>query len=278
MTKASARFLTTILVLSVAVSSATTSVSADWFLDRTGALISIDGSVLGDETRVGETAANERAIKEREAAKQRLEKETRARELRAPKPDNIKVDAVRSGDAAKLRLEKTARLDNGETRREKQVELKNSESLFVEREGEDPIEIKAVKERELEIKRDNIKTHTELPVSINADNELVLTKPSGETKVLTVMPDQVKTKILDQGLLPAEVKGLDETGEEKVELTENSAGEPVYKVKSVSEKRVLGLFRMKFNSETEVRATDGETTTVSEETSTWRRFLERLAR
>ena len=259
-------------------------VHADWLIDRTGALVQIEGSILGDEiSATSNTTSAERAAKEREAAKLRLEKETRARELRAPKPDNInfKVEAIRSGDAAKLRIEQDAKLDNGQVRHEKRVDLKESDSLFVEGVGEHPVEIKAVRDHELEIKRDKIKTHTDLPVSVNADNEVVLTKPNGETKVLRILPDEVKEKMIEKGLLIVESESTEQTNEsdeENVELTENSDGEPVYKVKSIAQKRVLGLFRMQFAAETEVSAEDGETVSTSQETNPWRRFLERIAR
>lgn len=317
MKKHLAVFALTMLVIGTVASTSTTKVFADWLIDRSGTLVQVDGTVLGDddespdshnetetedanddhatevsnqESSKAEELRTEAAIKSaelrretsktkaeqaREQAKQRLEKEIKARTLQKPRQDNVKfeVKTAGTGTEVNLHVNQTETSDDGKTKLQRKLDVKPGESLFVEREGEHPVEIKAVNPGEIEISRDQVKTHTNLPITVNANNELILTKPNGETKTLTVLPDQVRSKLLEHGVIADTLADSSE-----LDLTENESGEPIYKVEGQATKKVLGLFRMSFAAESEVNAQTGDTISTSKETAPLRRLLELLSR
>jgi hypothetical protein len=111
--------------------------------------------------------------------------------------------------------------------------------------------------------------HTELPLSVNANNELQVTRPDGTTKVLTILPDQVAAKM--------QVNGVS-VGPDAVNLVTSNSGDPVYEVDHSVTKKLLGLFNMQFGVQSTVSATaPGSVTTVSTETSPLRKLLEQLS-
>ncbi len=281
---------------------------ADYLYDRSGTLISVDGSVLGDDDPKDEvenesedeevvsaspTTSSNRSESEikREEQKREQAKKTLAREVEARKKMNDKNETksrleVRSEDG-KFKLKQEIKDKNGRVIN-KEVELKEGESLHVENERGERTEIKPMimelkeerqenreerkedrvenREQKLEIIKEKVKARTDFDLSVNEDNELIVTKPDGSSRVLTVLPDQAVAKLQEKGIL---VEG------ETPELTENEDGQAVYKVSQEAERRILG-FAIKFKRDSEVSAETGEVETKSGETNPVKRFLERF--
>lgn len=268
---------------------------ADYLYDRSGTLVPIDGSVLGDEDVVSAsptTSSNrseseiKREEQKREQAKKMLESDIEARKKLNEKNETKSRLEVRSEDGKfKLKQEikdKMGRVIN------KEVELKEGESLHVENERGERTEIKPmvmdrIEERQenreerkeervenraqkLELIKEKVRARTDFDLSVNEDNELIVTKPDGSSRVVTVLPDQAVAKLQEKGIL---VEG------ETPELTENEAGQPVYKVSQEEERRILG-FAIKFKRDSEVSAETGEVETKSGETNPVKRLLERF--
>ena len=193
---------------------------------------------------------------------------------------------VRSEDG-KFKLKQEIKDKNGRMIT-KEVELKEGESLHVENERGERTEIKPMgmerieerqenreerkedrvenREQKLELIKEKVKARTDFDLSVNEDNELIVTKPDGSSRVLIVLPDQAVAKLQEQGIL---VEG------ETPELTENEDGQAVYKVSQEAERRILG-FAIKFKRDSEVSAETGEVETKSGETNPVKRFLERF--
>ncbi|MBP9702071.1 hypothetical protein KBD69_00140 [Candidatus Woesebacteria bacterium] len=262
---------------------------ADYLYDRSGTLVSIDGSVLGEDdstVAVEDESDNKREEQKREQAKKTLEREVEARKKMNDKNETKSRLEVRSEDGKfKLKQEikdKTGRVIN------KEVELKEGESLHVENERGERTEIKPMvmdrieerqenreerkedrvenREQKLELIKEKVKARTDFDLSVNEDNELIVTKPDGSSRVLTVLPDQAVAKLQEKGIL---------VEDETPELTENEDGQAVYKVSQEAERRILG-FAIKFKRDSEVSAETGEVETKSGETNPVKRFLERF--
>ncbi len=294
------------LTLLVFAFVATGTARADYLIDGSGYLIKVDGSVLGDDDQVevenedaedirevpnqaiprgtnpGNIQRTENSVAEtnremekrnaekiREAAKQKLERQIEANKRKSPSKNEFELET----DGDKLKIKQKIELRNG-THQETEVELEPKESLHVDQSDGERLEINAVKNGELEIRREKLKAKTELPLTVNNNNELVVTRPDGTTKIVTVLPDQAVEKMIEKGLLDdvAEVENSDD-----IQLTENKAGEPVYQIKHEETKRFLGLFRARFQKQTEVSAETGVTVTTSTESSPFRKFLERFS-
>lgn len=280
------------------------SVFADWLIDSSGTLIKLDPNVLDDvpglpntgndldrveveespkpetDTTLSEEQrellkkreeANRETLKDqreqvREAAKQQLERKI---ELNKRNNKNVENEFELSTSDGELKVKQKTKFKNG-VEKETELELKENETLHVDQEGGESVDIDVVSAGELEITKDKFKGRTRLPLSVNSNNELMVTRPDGSTKIVSVLPDQAVTKMLENGVL---------VSVDNVELTTNESGEPVYQVKQEVNKKFLGFIAMKFGSETSVSATDAtDVTTTSTETSPWRKFMERLAR
>ncbi len=281
---------------------------ADYLYDRSGTLVSIDGTVLGDDDTQDEvekesedeevgsaspsptSSRSESEIKreeqKREQAKKTLEREIESRKKMNEKNELKSQLEVRSEDG-KFKLKQEIKDKMGRVTK-KEVELKEGESLHIENERGERTEIKPMvmelkeerkemmeerktervenREQKLEMIKDNVKARTGFDLSVNEDNELIVTKPDGTSRVVTVLPDQAVAKLQEKGIL---VEG------ETPELTENEAGEAVYKVSKEEERRFLGI-ALKFKRESEVSADTGEVETKSGETNPVKRFLERF--
>lgn len=262
---------------------------ADYLYDRSGTLVSIDGSVLGEDdstVAVEDESDNKREEQKREQAKKTLEREVEARKKMNDKNETKSRLEVRSEDGKfKLKQEikdKAGRVIN------KEVELKEGESLHVENERGERTEIKPMvmdrieerqenreerkedrvenREQKLELIKEKVKARTDFDLSVNEDNELIVTKPDGSSRVVTVLPDQAVAKLQEKGIL---------VEDETPELTENEDGQAVYKVSQEEERRFLG-FALKFKRNSEVSAETGEVETKSGETNPVKRFLERF--
>ncbi|MCE7898190.1 MAG: hypothetical protein DPW11_03425 [bacterium] len=270
-------------------------VRADYLYDRSGTLISIDGSVLGDDALAGEAeneveAATELELKrveqKREQDKKKLEREIEARKKLNEKKA-IKSQLEIKSEDGKFKLKQETRDKDGRITK-KEVELKKGESLHVENEQGERTEIKSMvmdrieerqenreerkeervenREQKLEMIKDKVKARTDFSLTVDEDNKLIITKLDGSSRVITILPDQAVTKLQEKGIL---VEG------ETPELTENEAGEAVYKVSKEEERRFLGI-ALKFKRESEVSAETGEVKTKSGETNPVKRLLERF--
>lgn len=270
---------------------------ADYLYDRSGTLLTIDGSVLGDETTETDAATSQvsasgsEAEKKREEQKREQAKKTLEREIESRKKINEKNELksqleLRTEDG-KFKLKQEIKDKMGRVI-SKDVELKEGESLHIENERGERTEIKPMvmdrieerqesreerkeemvenREQKLEIIKDKVKARTDFNLTVNEDNELIVTKPDGSSRVVTVLPDQAVAKLQEKGIL---VEG------ETPELTENEAGEAVYKVSKEEERRFLGI-ALKFRRESEVSAETGEVETKSGETNPVKRLLERF--
>ena len=288
---------------------------ADYLYDRSGTLVSVDGSVLGDDdskdevekeskssetvsTSPSPTAAPSRSESEskREEQKREQDKKNLERQIETRKKQNDKREVksqleIRSEDG-KLKLKQEIKDKMGKVTN-KEVELKEGESLHVENEKGERTEIKPavmeLKEQRQENRQDNrearveervenreqriemikgkVKARTDFNLTVNEDKELIVTKPDGSSRVVTVLPDQAVAKFQEKGIIVKEG--------ETPELTENAAGEAVYKVTQEEERRILG-FAIKFKRENEVSAETGEVQTKSGETNPVKRWLERF--
>lgn len=286
---------------------------AVWLLDRTGAIVSVDGMVLGDDEQQQEqerdqeqeqeqeneqeqeqeneqedsqdlvegrgndvsttekrSLETEKKLRElevkREAAKKKLELEIKSREKRQEALKQ-KVKSKIEYENGKLRIKQETEDENGEVTKETETELPEDEDLNVEQEDGKILEIKGDKEgKGLEIKKAEFRAKTNLPISIGANNELIITRPDGTEKVVTVLPDQAAEKMRERGLSVMEEVELEVDGEE-----------PVYKFQAQQTKKLLGLFNWSVRKETKVSAETGEE--VSSETlgSAWTKLLERLS-
>ncbi len=276
-------------------------VSADWLIDGSGSLVKVEGSVLGEdidrempgeddtEPTTEELDRNSeeqlRELRQRQAeqlniaARKKLEAQTEARkaqQLRTGQKSNFEL---RSEDERHLKLRQEMRDNNGGLLKESEIEIED-DSLHIEQENGGTIEVKSLGRERLEIIKNKMRTRSEMNLNIGEKNEINVTLPNGKTREVA-LPDKALEKLVVNGVLtPAE------GSEGEYVLTAGKNGEPVYEVEGTIEKRLLGLFKLKFEHKLEVAAgdsDDGSFTTgdvlesTSQEKSPWRRLLERLA-
>lgn len=275
-------------------------VSADYLYDRTGALVPVDGRVLGDDdvqeeqeleiedSNTPDSNSHNRASEDlresekraeeqrREQSKKDLEKQIEARQKIQEKTNTRSRLEVES-ENGKLKLKQELTSPNGRTTK-RELELQPQESLYVENEQGEHTELKAKlldpdlsSKGKIELIKSRIKSETPLPITVNENNQLILTKQDGSTKILTVLPDEAKTKFVEQGFLSSDTESVPE-------LTTNLAGDPVYAMSTLKERYVFGLFKLDFKTKSELDVESGEITTDIEETSPWRQLLFRLSR
>lgn len=285
-----------IAILSVSVLATLVSpVQADYLYDRSGTLTSVGGDVLGQDTddqddSDSQDSAREveqkRAEQAREQAKKTLERQIEARQKLNEK-NRVESQLETKTEDGKFKLKQETKDQQGRVTK-KEVELKPGESLHLEDERGERTELKPMvmelkderqetresvktervenREQKLEIIKNKLKAKTEFDLSVNEDNELIVTKPDGSSRVVSILPDVAVTKLAEKGFLLAD---------ETPELTENESGEAVYRVTQEEEKRFLGL-ALKFKRHTEVSAETGDVTTTSAETNPVKRWLERF--
>lgn len=250
--------VSTLTVLLFATVSST--VYADYLYDRSGTLTIFDGYVLGEESEVVPTETEK---KKREQTRLELERQVSARQ---------KAKEV-SGTESRLEIKNTqikqTTRDRVGATTEKVMELKRDESVHIEDRDGRRTEIRpTTTEQKLEIVKERTKAKTNLDLVVNENNELMITRPDGTTKTVTVLPDEAVAKMQARGILVDDIN--------EPELTENEDGQLVYSVPEVVERRVLG-FALQFRRQTEVSAETGEINTVSRETNPVKRWLERFA-
>jgi len=278
-----------------------TPVRADWLLDRSGTLVRVDGYVLGDddskdsedEKEVEKPETNEvekRNLEQaremakdqqesvREEAKKKLENQIEARKKIQEKL-GTKSELEIKNDKNSLKIKQEVRDKKDNLVRKQEIEIEDGERFMVETEDKQKVEINAVKESRLEIAKNRIKANSDMQLKVGDKNEISVTLPNGKVREVE-LPDVALEKLINNGIIiPAE-------GEDSYNLKTGENGEPVYEAKAQIEKKLLGLFKLKFKQNIEVAATDSEDGTVkagevvqteSQETSPWRKLLERLS-
>lgn len=219
---------------------------ATWLIDRSGTLIEETGYVLGDEKKLEQ--ATEARIKSQE-----LRRET--------------VQSQLENKGGNIRVRQEVQNEAGELIREGQTDLPPRERLRIENANGQMVEVGTVEDR-LEITNNNIKARTDHPITIGDNNELIITRPDGTEKVVTILPDVAADKLRERGLIT--------TGSEaELELQDNL---PVYKFRTMQVKKLFGLFPRELAEESVVSAESGElVSTSSTQTSPFRRLLDRLS-
>jgi hypothetical protein len=268
-----------------------TPVKADWLLDRSGALVKVEGYVLGDDDSVEavETVEKNRMeqakdlVKDRqdavrEAAKKKLETQIEARKKIQEKVGTRSEVDIKN-EENRLKIKQEIRDKNENIIRTQEIKVKEGERFMVEGENKERLEINAIKDGRLEMAKDRIKANSDLDLKVGEKNEISVTLPNGKVREVQ-LPDKALENLVSKGII---VQG---EGENAYELKANEKGQPVYPAKAQVEKKLFGLLKMKFNQNIEVAAGDSEdgvvktgdiVQTESLETSPWRRLLERLS-
>lgn len=257
------------------------SATAYWLIDRSGTLIQVNANILGEEDQreipdVDEQVEQEQEdVREheeerrRELDRERLERqiEARERQMEVRREEHTSKIEIQDG---RMKVKQELHNENGRVIKETEVEMEDEESLRVDtNDSNEDLEINVVDGEQLEIKGNRVRTRTNFPITIGANNELIITRKDGSQKVVTVLPDTALANL--------ERKGF-ETVDQEVELEETQEGTPVYRFAASREKKILGLFKIKFSSTTAISAETGEVVEeTSTETSPMRRFLERFA-
>lgn len=214
-------------------------------------------------------------------AREELKKQAEARKELLKKSGKTNEFKIRSEDG-KLRVENELRDSKGKLLEKSEIEIDDDkERLGVMGEDGKIMEIREVGKDRLEIMKERIKTKSELELKLGEKNEISVTLPNGKVREVK-LPDEALTKLVANGVI------TQTEGEEgSYVLTAGSNGEPVFSgVNGEVEKSFLG-FKLKFRQKLDVAASDSEdgsvkagdiVSTTSQETSAWRRFLERMAR
>lgn len=256
---------------------------ASWLIDRTGTLVEVDGVVLGDDADSLDMVEGEDGgapsfesqdpsddrklmeLKKREESRTKLESEiqTREKKLDARKEQ---VKSLISRDQDKLKVKQIIENKDGKVDKTTDTELEPGEKIRLQHKAGE-VDISAMGDN-IDIGHKDFTAHAKFPLSIGENNELIVTRPDGTQKTVTILPDQAAEKM--------RLRGLDATSQEADLVEEN--GEPVYKFATTQEKRFLGIFRTRFESETTVSADTGEVVdNTSSETSPLRKLLLRLS-
>lgn len=235
------------------------------------------------QERVREQAKqqNELAKKQVEREREALKKQAEVRKENLKKSGNTNEFRIKSEDG-KIKVENELRDAKGNLLRRSNTQIDDEkERLGIMGEDGKIMEIKEVAEKRLEIMKERIKTKSELDLVVGEKNEISVTLPNGNVREVK-LPDVALAKLVENGVItPTE-------GEEgEYVLTAGQNGEPIFSgVNGEVEKSFLG-FKLKFKQKLDVAASDSEDGTVkagdvvastSQETSAWRKFLERFAR
>jgi len=268
----------------------TTLAKADWLLDRSGTLVQVDGSVLGDDDSVEaeiEVDNKKPEIKEfeknrleqtRETAKKKLETQIEARKKIQEKIGNRSEVEIRN-EQNKLKIKQEIRDKNDGLVHKQEIEIRDGERFMVESEKKERVEINAIQDGRLEIAKNLLKANSDMQLKIGEKNQISVTLPNGKTKEVE-LPDKALENLVSKGII---VKGEEENA---YELKTGGNGELVYPAKAQIEKKLFGFLKLKFNQNIEVAAGDSDDGTVkvgdivetkSQETSPWRILLERLS-
>jgi len=303
MNKYLAVFALTMFIMGSVAAVSTPKVFADWLIDGSGALVRVDGTVLGDDDRgeVENEDENEddsdnredsgiRATEQaREAEKQRLEKsrETLKNQIEARMKIQEKTGQesefeLRSEDG-RLKLKQEVRNAAGTVISKRELEMKEGEALHIQSEDGETARINAVRDGEVEIIKNRLRAKSNLELKVGEKNEISVTLPNGKTREISI-PDVALSKLIENGVI-SQVDG----SEAQYELIAGADGEPVYETEALVEKKIFGLpfLKLKFANKVQVAAGESDDGTVAvgdivssetQETNFFRRFLERLTR
>lgn len=268
-------------------------VHADWLLDRSGTLVKVEGYVLGDDDSVemelevedeknrleqARELSKDRRESVREAAKKKLENQIEARK-KIQEKIGTKSEVEIKSEETRLKITQEIRDKNDNLVRRQEIEVEDDERFMIEGEDKERVEINAVKEGRLEIAKNRIKTNSDMELKVGDKNEISVTLPNGKVREVE-LPDVALDNLVSKGIV------VQSEGENAYELVTGKSGEPVYPAKAQVEKKLFGLFKLKFNQNIEVAAGDSEDGTIkvgdiisseSQETSPWKRLLERLS-
>lgn len=197
--------------------------------------------------------------KARERAQKKLEQTVKNNEINAIK-NKVEKESEIEVDGNKLKIKQKTRDANGRET-ETELQMENGEELQVEsRNGDESkkFKLRARQDDTVEVERDGVKVGTKLPISVNENNELVVTHPDGTTKVVAVMPDQALKMLREQNITPSDTD-TDVNGD-SVDLPEleEEDGQSVYKIDGRKEEKVLGLFKVAYKTKAVVSAETGE--------------------
>ena len=165
--------------------------------------------------------------------------------------------------------------------KKQEIEIKKGESLHVEQENGETLRIDVQEDGRLEMIKNRVRTNSTLDLQVGEKNEISVTLPNGKTKEIA-LPDKALERLVANGVIASAEGG----SESQYELIAGKNGEPVYEVEGRVEKKLLGFFKLKFAQKMEIAASgsdDGSVApgdiveTQSQETSPWRRFLERMS-
>lgn len=240
-------------------------VRADWLIDRSGTIVKLDPMVLGDDDV-------------REVSKQNLERQVETRKKIQEKTGNKSEVELRTQEG-KFKLKQEIKDQGGRLIKKQEIEIKNDESLHVEQEDGETVRVNAKQDGRMELVKNRLKTTSDFELKVGEKNEISVTLPNGKTKEVA-LPDKALERLVANGVIKQE-------GEESnYTLIAGKNGDPIYQVEGQVEKKLLGLFKLKFAQKLEVAASASEDGTVeagdvvestSQETSPWRRFLERMS-
>ncbi len=141
-------------------------------------------------------------------------------------------------------------------RASKEAEIENEDNS----ETEKP-EITRTEDNTFELQANNTKAESEFPISIDETTHTLKVVTSAGLKDVAVLPHQAVNKVLSEKIMTSvetEAQTSSESGGvQKTRLTEINS-DPVFEIKGVSQKKVLGIIPVAFAKTTFVSATTGE--------------------
>lgn len=149
----------------------------------------------------------------------------------------------------------------------KETPLPPKERLRIEQPDHTSLEVEAQSDQQLVINSTKTRTRTNFPLSIQENNTLVITRPDGSEKAVTVLPDAAVANLESKGFTPPSETELIDT-----------ADAPVYQTDVKQEKRFLGIFKLVVDKRVTVNTESGEVeSALSPRASAWQRFLDRFS-
>ena len=227
-----------------------------------------------EQERIIEEAKKNAEIARRasDKAKEELKKKIEINQIKS-KTSKTEKESEIEVEGAKLKIKQKIKDANGKEI-ETEMQLENGEELQVEsKEGDETkkFKLRARQDNSVELEKDGIKVVTKLPISINENNELVVTRPDGTTKVMTIMPDQALKMLRDQNITPDD-SVIEANGDSSsLPDLEEEDGQSVYKIDGQKEEKILGLFKIAYKTKAVVSAETGEL--VRTELSGFDRFM-----
>ena len=131
-------------------------------------------------------------------------------------------------------------------------ETESEDEVKIEDEDGSPLKIKIKSKsggKEFEFESEGISAQSNFPLSVNPEtNELIVTTPNGE-KVVTILPDQAISNMLENGKITSVLSSQIEEGEN---------GQLEYQVEGEDQEKLLGIFKVKIHKRLIVSAQTGE--------------------